>query len=116
MTKDETAPHGGGVGSAPAPAGSGNGRQRTGPGQKLMRAVEWTGSVKTTRNLLEGLAFLIVGLGLWLFADGVETPVITLTKVGLVLAVVGAATLAAGVWQVVSARKAAARSSHADHG
>ncbi len=41
------------------------------------------------KNLLTGSATFVVGLVLWLFTGDIETPVFTLTKVGVVLMVIG---------------------------
>jgi hypothetical protein len=41
------------------------------------------------RNLTTGSITLLVGLPLWLFAGGIKTPIVTLTKLGIVLMVVG---------------------------
>ncbi|MEV6330117.1 DUF5708 family protein [Streptomyces sp. NPDC051909] len=54
-----------------------------------------------TKNLLEGGVTFLVGLCLKLFTAGVEIPVFTLTKVGVVLMVVGGATLVAGLLRTV---------------
>ncbi|MER5490108.1 DUF5708 family protein [Streptomyces sp. NPDC002454] len=53
--------------------------------------------MKSFRHLGEGVVTFLVGLGLFLFTDGVETPVVTLTKVGVVLMVVGGGTTAVTV-------------------
>jgi|GEM_PF-3299949 hypothetical protein len=42
------------------------------------------------KSVLVGLVMGLVGLTLWLTTEGIETPVITLSKVGLVLLVLGA--------------------------
>lgn len=54
---------------------------------------------KATRNLLEGAATFVIGLVLWLFTDGVDVPVVTLTKVGLVMMGVGGVLVATGLYQ-----------------
>ncbi|MFE5895349.1 DUF5708 family protein [Streptomyces sp. NPDC002285] len=54
---------------------------------------------QASRNLLEGAATFLVGLPLWLFTEDVEVPVITLTKVGLVMMCVGGALVALGLFQ-----------------
>ncbi|MFG3253046.1 DUF5708 family protein [Streptomyces sp. NPDC048172] len=64
---------------------------------------------KVMKETVEGVVLLLVGLALWQFADGVETPVITLTKVGLVLAVVGAVTLLHAAWLAAREPKGAER-------
>lgn len=59
---------------------------------------------ETSRNLLEGAATFVAGLALWLFAGDVEVPVVTLTKVGVVLMCVGGALLATGLYRRVRGR------------
>ncbi|MGA4844577.1 DUF5708 family protein [Streptomyces sp. G45] len=59
---------------------------------------------KASKNLVEGVATFVVGLALRLFADGVETPVVTLTKVGVVLMCLGAVIAVLGVSQAVRSR------------
>lgn len=54
---------------------------------------------RATRNLLEGAVTFTVGLVLWLFTGGVEVPVLTLTKVGVVLMCLGGALTATGLYQ-----------------
>ncbi|WP_325052760.1 DUF5708 family protein [Streptomyces triticirhizae] len=46
------------------------------------------------RHTVEGVVTALAGVLLWVFTDGVETPVVTLSKVGMVLTAVGAAQLA----------------------
>ena len=41
----------------------------------------------------------MVGLLLWLFTGDIETPIVTLTKVGVVLMVIGALEVCFGVYQ-----------------
>ncbi|MET8507699.1 DUF5708 family protein [Streptomyces sp. NPDC004787] len=60
-----------------------------------------------TGNLREGAILLPVGLGLGLFPGDVDVPVLTLTKVGVVLMVVGGSTLLYGAFQTVSAARGA---------
>ncbi|MEV7223639.1 DUF5708 family protein [Streptomyces sp. NPDC093681] len=48
--------------------------------------------------MLEGVVTLLAGLALWLFTGDVEVPVVTLTKVGVVLMCVGGAQTAWGVY------------------
>jgi hypothetical protein len=62
---------------------------------------------QATRNLLEGAVTFVVGLVLWLFTGGVETPVITLTKVGAVMMCVGGALTATGLHQAVRRQEGA---------
>jgi hypothetical protein len=54
---------------------------------------------QATRNLLEGAATFAVGLVLWLFTGDVEVPVVTLTKVGVVMMCAGGALAATGAYQ-----------------
>ncbi|MCK8676981.1 MULTISPECIES: DUF5708 family protein [Streptomyces] len=61
---------------------------------------------KAPRNLLEGVATFAAGLALRLFTEGVETPVVTLTKVGVVLMCVGGALVATGLFQAVRGPRA----------
>lgn len=57
------------------------------------------------KSLFIGAGMLIVGLVLWFTTEGVETPVITLTKVGLVLAILGAAELViTGGWMLFGSK------------
>jgi hypothetical protein len=59
---------------------------------------------RTAKNLIEGLVTLLVGLVLWLFTDGVDTPVVTLTKVGVVLMAVGGVQMLVGLFQLQKAK------------
>lgn len=60
-------------------------------------------------SVMVGVAMALVGLVLWLTTGGVETPVVTLSKVGLVLLVLG------GLEVVVSGLALASRSTrHGD--
>ncbi|WP_326577393.1 DUF5708 family protein [Streptomyces sp. NBC_00487] len=54
---------------------------------------------KPMKNLVEGVGTFVVGLVLWLFTDGVEVPVVTLTKVGVVMMCVGGVLVATGLYQ-----------------
>lgn len=54
---------------------------------------------KARGKLVEGIATFVIGLGLWLFAGDVEVPVVTLTKVGVVMMCVGGVLVASGLWQ-----------------
>ncbi|MEV1010101.1 DUF5708 family protein [Streptomyces sp. NPDC049881] len=51
------------------------------------------------RNLVEGVVTGLGGLALWQFTDGVDTPVVTLTKVGVVMMWVGGALVLWGAAQ-----------------
>ena len=53
---------------------------------------------RASKNLLEGVVTLLAGLAVWLTTGGVEVPVVTLTKVGVVLMCVGGAQTAWGVY------------------
>ncbi|MEU5977154.1 DUF5708 family protein [Streptomyces sp. NPDC047315] len=55
---------------------------------------------KPYKNLLEGGVAFTVGLVLRLFTEGVDTPVVTLTKVGVVLMFVGGALILTGMFQM----------------
>jgi hypothetical protein len=59
---------------------------------------------KARGNLVEGAVTFVIGLGLWLFAGDVDVPVVTLTKVGVVMMCVGGALGATGLWQAGRAR------------
>lgn len=54
---------------------------------------------KASKNLLEGAIAFAIGLALRLFTDGVETPVVTLTKVGGALMFIGGVLIAIGLFQ-----------------
>ncbi|MEU9701879.1 DUF5708 family protein [Streptomyces sp. NPDC047981] len=64
---------------------------------------------QSSKNLIEGVLTFAAGLALRLFTDGVETPVVTLTKVGLVLMYVGGALVALGLFQAFRASSTAER-------
>ncbi|MER7484952.1 DUF5708 family protein [Streptomyces sp. NPDC126497] len=51
------------------------------------------------RNLLAGSATLVAGLGLWLFAGGVDLPVVDPVKTGVVLMCVGGAEVLLGLYR-----------------
>ncbi|MFC8369254.1 MULTISPECIES: DUF5708 family protein [unclassified Streptomyces] len=53
---------------------------------------------RASKNLLEGVVTLLVGLALWLFTGDVEVPVVTPAKVGIVLMCVGGAQTAWGLY------------------
>ncbi|KOX00324.1 hypothetical protein ADK65_14790 [Streptomyces sp. NRRL B-1140] len=59
---------------------------------------------KARGNLVEGVVTFVVGLGLWLFTDDVEAPVVTLTKAGIVMMCVGGLLIASGLWQAARGR------------
>ncbi|MFI1733053.1 DUF5708 family protein [Streptomyces acidicola] len=56
---------------------------------------------RASKNLLEGVVTGAVGLALWLFTEDVEVPVVTLTKVGVVMMCVGGAQAVMGLYQSV---------------
>ncbi|MGY0062363.1 DUF5708 family protein [Streptomyces sp. LZ34] len=51
---------------------------------------------KALKQLLEGSVTLVLGLALWLFTGDVELPVVTLTKIGVVMMCWGGAQLLYG--------------------
>jgi hypothetical protein len=53
---------------------------------------------RASKDLLEGAVTLLAGLVLWLSTGDVEVPVVTLTKVGVVLMCVGGAQTAWGLY------------------
>ncbi|MFH8978837.1 DUF5708 family protein [Streptomyces sp. NPDC017890] len=57
------------------------------------------------RNVWEGSATFLIGLVLWLTTGGVEVPVVTPTKVGIVMMCFGGAQTAWGLFR--SARRRA---------
>ncbi|MEU8887721.1 DUF5708 family protein [Streptomyces sp. NPDC048442] len=54
---------------------------------------------RAQKNLVEGIVTFLVGLALKLFAGGVEIPVVTLPKAGVVLMVIGGVLVVAGLFQ-----------------
>lgn len=64
---------------------------------------------KASKNLLEGVITFAVGLALRLFTEGVETPVVTLTKVGVVLMVAGGVFIVLGLFQSMRGANAVKR-------
>ncbi|MFI1329796.1 DUF5708 family protein [Streptomyces sp. NPDC020845] len=48
------------------------------------------------KQLLEGGVTLVIGLALWLFTGDIELPVVTLTKIGVVMMCWGGAQLLYG--------------------
>ncbi|MBD0843227.1 DUF5708 family protein [Streptomyces sp. TRM68416] len=56
---------------------------------------------KAMKDLLEGVVLVLVGLPLWLFTEDVDVPVVTLTKVGLVMLCVGGVLVATGLYRGV---------------
>ncbi|GAA4088632.1 DUF5708 family protein [Streptomyces shaanxiensis] len=59
---------------------------------------------KASKNLWEGAGTFLIGLPLWLFTEDVHVPVVTLTKVGLVMMCVGGALVATGLYQRARAK------------
>ncbi|MFF1274611.1 DUF5708 family protein [Streptomyces marokkonensis] len=53
------------------------------------------------RNLLAGTVTLLVGLVLWLFAGGVDLPVVTPAKAGVVMMCVGGVEILLGLYRSV---------------
>ncbi|MDT0613696.1 DUF5708 family protein [Streptomyces lancefieldiae] len=58
---------------------------------------------RSERHLWEGGATFVAGVALWLFAGGVEVPVVDPPKVGVVMMCVGGAQTAWGLFR--SARR-----------
>lgn len=58
-----------------------------------------------TKALAGGVVTFAIGLLLWLFAVDIHTPVITLTKVGVVLMFVGGLELLYGIYLGVVKKK-----------
>ncbi|MEU1792586.1 DUF5708 family protein [Streptomyces sparsogenes] len=58
------------------------------------------------KQLLEGSVTLVVGLALWLFTGDVDLPVVTLTKVGVVMMFWGGAQLLYGAYLGVAGQRA----------
>lgn len=56
---------------------------------------------RASRNLLAGTATLVAGLGLWLFAGGVDLPVVEPAKAGVVMMCVGGAEVLLGLYRAV---------------
>ena len=56
------------------------------------------------KDLLAGVGMVAVGLVLWLFTGGVQIPVFTLPKVGIVLMVIGALELCYAVYLRIRGR------------
>lgn len=56
---------------------------------------------RTTSHLVAGLICVVIGGGLVVFAGDVTTPVVTLSKVGVVLLVIGALDLSYGIYLAV---------------
>ncbi|MCX3292025.1 DUF5708 family protein [Streptomyces sp. NEAU-H22] len=59
---------------------------------------------KARGSLVEGVVTIVIGLGLWLFTGDVEVPVVTLTKVGIVMMCVGGVLVASGLWRAARGR------------
>ncbi|SDD67135.1 DUF5708 family protein [Streptomyces prasinopilosus] len=54
-------------------------------------------------NLLTGTAVLMAGLGLWLFAGGVDLPLVTPAKAGVVMMCAGGAEVLLGLYRIARA-------------
>ncbi|MCT7353081.1 DUF5708 family protein [Streptomyces sp. 15-116A] len=61
---------------------------------------------KPVKDLVAGAVTLVVGLVLWLFTGGVDMPVISPPKVGIVLMCLGALEALFGLYQWARARRA----------
>jgi hypothetical protein len=59
---------------------------------------------QAAKNLLEGVGTFVVGLMLWMFTGDVEVPVVTLTKVGMVMMCVGGVLVVLGLYQATRHR------------
>ncbi|MEU8901396.1 DUF5708 family protein [Nocardia sp. NPDC048505] len=62
-------------------------------------------------SILIGVALLAIGLALWLFAGHIETPVISLPKVGVVVAIIGGLDVVSSGFAMVRRRFANADTS-----
>ncbi|MGX1806297.1 DUF5708 family protein [Nocardia sp. NPDC055321] len=62
-------------------------------------------------SFLIGVAALAVGLALWLFARDIDTPVISLHKVGVVVAIIGGIEVARSGFAMVRRRETLGTSS-----
>ncbi|MEU1669912.1 DUF5708 family protein [Streptomyces sparsogenes] len=58
------------------------------------------------KQLLEGGVTLVAGLALWLFTGDIELPVVTLTKVGVVMMFWGGAQLLYGTYLGLAGQRA----------
>lgn len=56
---------------------------------------------KARKDLLEGVVLVLVGLPLWLFTEDVQVPVVTLTKVGLVMMCVGGVLVVTSLYRAL---------------
>ncbi|MFE0472212.1 DUF5708 family protein [Streptomyces sp. NPDC058947] len=59
---------------------------------------------KAKQYAAEGVITFLIGLALWRFTGDVDVPVVTLTKVGVVLMVVGGVLSANGLWHAARGR------------
>ncbi|CAL9578174.1 MULTISPECIES: DUF5708 family protein [Streptomyces] len=59
---------------------------------------------KAKQYATEGVITFLIGLALWRFTGDVDVPVVTLTKVGVVLMVVGGVLSANGLWHAARGR------------
>ncbi|OXS32648.1 DUF5708 family protein [Streptomyces sp. XY006] len=59
---------------------------------------------KAKQYAAEGVITFLIGLALWRFTGDVDVPVVTLTKAGVVLMVVGGVLSANGLWHAARGR------------
>ncbi|MET9389519.1 DUF5708 family protein [Streptomyces sp. NPDC006624] len=59
---------------------------------------------KAKQYALEGVVTFLIGLVLWRFTGDVDVPVVTLTKVGIVMMIVGGVLSANGLWHAARGR------------
>lgn len=57
------------------------------------------------REILWGVLSSVVGFVLWQFARDIETPIITLSKVGVVLLIVGIGGILYGVYMIATSKE-----------
>ncbi|MFD3512534.1 DUF5708 family protein [Streptomyces sp. NPDC058657] len=55
-----------------------------------------------TKAVLAGAVTFVIGVVLWRFTGTIETPVVTLTKLGVVLMVLGALEVVYGLYKSVA--------------
>ncbi|MBR8639614.1 hypothetical protein KEF29_10610 [Streptomyces tuirus] len=70
---------------------------------------------KASQYLLEGVVTFLAGLVLWRFTGGVDVPVVTLTKVGIVMMIVGGVLSANGLYHAARAEPSAPRRAPTTH-
>lgn len=64
---------------------------------------------KAKQYLTEGVVTFLIGLLLWRFTGDVDVPVVTLTKVGIVMMIVGGVLSANGLWHAARGEPSALR-------